>query len=190
MSFNTVTIVGNLGRDPELRYTPSGTAVCNISVATTEKRKKGGTVEEITTWFRATIWGAMAENAAKYLQKGSAVYLSGPLRKEEYTDKDEVNRVSLEVNVREMQFLSGGSRKQEEESDDDGYTGEDEGDEDDFDPDDEEEEVPVRRSAAKATSKKAPARKVIAAKKAPAKAAAKKPAAKKRPRDDDDYPAF
>jgi single-strand DNA-binding protein len=71
MSFNKITIVGYLGRDPELRYTPQGTAVCNLSVATTEKRRNArGETEEHTIWFRVSAWGRQAEVAAEYLAIG------------------------------------------------------------------------------------------------------------------------
>src|SRR5215510_2152514 len=89
MSFNKITIVGYLGRDPELRYTPQGTAVCNFSVATTEKRRNArGETEEHTIWFRVTAWGRQAEVANEYLAKGRQVYVDGRLRLEEYTDRE------------------------------------------------------------------------------------------------------
>ncbi|MCI0389687.1 MAG: single-stranded DNA-binding protein [Acidobacteria bacterium] len=126
MSFNKITIVGYLGRDPELRYTPQGTAVCNISVATTEKRKNvAGETEEHTTWFRVTLWGRQAEVAAQYLAKGRQVYVEGRLRLEQYTDRDGNPRTSLEVNGTDIQFLgqgngattvaNGNGRREEEE---------------------------------------------------------------------------
>jgi single-strand DNA-binding protein len=106
MSFNKITIVGYLGRDPELRYTPQGTAVCNMSIATTEKRRDAsGETEEHTIWFRVTAWGRQAELAAEYLAKGRQVYVEGRLRREEYTDREGVQRTSLEVNVSDIQFL-------------------------------------------------------------------------------------
>ena len=106
MSFNKITIVGYLGRDPELRYTPQGTAVCNMSIATTEKRRDArGETEEHTIWFRVTAWGRQAELAAEYLAKGRQVYVEGRLRREEYTDREGVQRVSLEVNASDIQFL-------------------------------------------------------------------------------------
>lgn len=109
MSFNKIIIVGNLGRDPELRYTPQGTAVCSFSVATNEKRKdKTGDLQDVTTWFRITLWGKQAENASKYLTKGKPVYIEGRLRVEEYTDREGAQRYSLEVQGTEMQFISGG----------------------------------------------------------------------------------
>jgi len=106
MSFNKITIVGYLGRDPELRYTPQGTAVCNMSIATTEKRRNaGGETEEHTIWFRVTAWGRQAELAAEYLAKGRQVYVEGRLRREEYTDREGIQRTSLEVNASDIQFL-------------------------------------------------------------------------------------
>jgi len=106
MSFNKITIVGYLGRDPELRYTPQGTAVCNFSVATTEKRRNArGEQEEHTIWFKVAAWGRQAELAAEYLAKGRQVYVEGRLRREEYTDREGVQRTSLEVNASDIQFL-------------------------------------------------------------------------------------
>ena len=106
MSFNKITIVGYLGRDPELRYTPQGTAVCNFSVATTEKRKNArGEQEEHTIWFRIAAWGRQAELVAEYLVKGKQVYVEGRLRREEYTDREGIQRTSLEVNASDIHFL-------------------------------------------------------------------------------------
>ncbi len=109
MSFNKIIVIGNLGRDPELRYTPQGNAVCDFSVATNEKRRdKSGELQSVVTWFKITLWNKQAENASKYLTKGSSVYIEGRLRIEEWTDRDGNNRYSLEVNATDMQFLSGG----------------------------------------------------------------------------------
>jgi single-strand DNA-binding protein len=106
MSFNKITIVGYLGRDPELRYTPQGTAVCNLSVATTEKRRNArGETEEHTIWFRVSAWGRQAELAAEYLAKGRQVYVEGRLRLEEYTDREGNPRTSAEVNASDIHFL-------------------------------------------------------------------------------------
>jgi single-strand DNA-binding protein len=114
MSFNKITIVGNLGRDPELRYTPQGNAVCNFSVATNEKRRdKNGEMQDITTWFRITLWGKQAENASKYLTKGSPIYVEGRLKVEEWTDRDGKGRYTLEVSATDMQFISAGARGDE-----------------------------------------------------------------------------
>lgn len=106
MSFNKITIVGYLGRDPELRYTPQGTAVCKLSVATTERRRAAsGDTEEHTTWFRVTVWGRQAELANEYLGKGRQVYIEGRLRLEEYADREGNPRISPEVNATDIQFL-------------------------------------------------------------------------------------
>jgi single-strand DNA-binding protein len=100
-SFNKVTICGFLGRDPELKYTPQGTANCKLSVASTEKRQD----KEFTTWFRITVWGKQGELCNEYLAKGSQVYVEGRLRQEEYTDREGQKRTTLEVNASDVQFL-------------------------------------------------------------------------------------
>jgi single-strand DNA-binding protein len=106
-SFNRIIIVGYLGRDPEIRYTPDGQAVCNFSIATTERRKdRSGDAQDITTWFRVTLWGRKAEVANQYLSKGKQVYLEGTLRQEEWTDRDGLKRTSLVVNATDVQFLT------------------------------------------------------------------------------------
>src|ERR1043165_717339 len=109
-SFNKIIIVGNLGRDPELRYTPQGTAVCQFSVATNERRRdKSGEQQDITTWFRITAWGKQAETASKYLSKGRKVYIEGRLHMEEWTDREGKARQTLEVNASDVQFLDSAS---------------------------------------------------------------------------------
>ena len=109
MSFNKIIIVGNLGKDPELRYTPQGKAVASFSIATNEKKKDAsGQYNNITTWFRVTLWGTQAEAASKYLTKGSPVYIEGRLRVEEYTDRENQKRQTLEVTATDMQFIGGG----------------------------------------------------------------------------------
>lgn len=110
-SFNKITIVGNLGRDPVLRYTPQGTAVCDFSVATTERRGGAGG-EEITTWFKVTVWNKQAEVVNQYLSKGRQVYVEGRLRLEEYQDREGQKRTQLAVTATDIQFLS--SRGSEE----------------------------------------------------------------------------
>ena len=108
-SFNRITIVGYLGRDPELRYTPDGTPVCDFSVATTERRKdRSGEFQDITTWFRVTVWRKQAELAGQYLAKGRQVYVEGRLIQREYQDRDGNTRYSLEVTASDVQFI--GSR--------------------------------------------------------------------------------
>jgi len=106
MSFNRIIIVGNLGRDPELRYTPQGTPVCNFSVATNERRRdRAGEAQDITTWFRVTVWGRQAETAAKFLTKGRPIYVEGRLRVEEWTDREGRPRYTLEVHATDLQFI-------------------------------------------------------------------------------------
>lgn len=110
-SFNKIMIVGFLGRDPELRYSPQGTAVCNFSIATTEKRKDrngDGDQEDVTTWFKVTAFGRQAELAHEYLKKGNPCFVDGRLRQEQYTDREGNTRYSLEVTASDIQFL--GSR--------------------------------------------------------------------------------
>lgn len=109
MSFNKIILVGNLGRDPEIRYTPQGDAVCSFSMATNEKKKdKSGEMQNVTTWFKVTLWRRQAETASKYLTKGSPVYIEGRLRIDEWTDRDQNKRFTLEVQATDMQFISAG----------------------------------------------------------------------------------
>ena len=109
MSFNKVIVVGNLGRDPEMRFTPQGTPVCTFSVATNEKRKdKAGEPQDFTTWFRVTVWGKQAETVSKYLTKGRSVYVEGRMHVEEWTDKDGRARYTLELNASDVRFIDGG----------------------------------------------------------------------------------
>ena len=106
MSYNKIILIGNLGRDPELSYTPQGTAVCKFSVATNERRRdKAGEQQDITTWFRVTVWGKQAENVSKYLSKGRRVYVEGRLHVEDWTDRDGKQRYTLEVNATDVHFL-------------------------------------------------------------------------------------
>lgn len=105
-SFNKIIIVGYLGRDPELRYTPDGTPVCDFSVATTERRKdRSGEPQDITTWFRVTAWRRLAELANQYLTKGKQVYVEGRLIQKEFQDRDGNTRFNLEVTASDIQFL-------------------------------------------------------------------------------------
>ena len=105
-SFNRITIVGYLGRDPDLRYTPQGTAVCNFSVATTERKKdRAGEFQDVTTWFNVSLWGTRAESTNQYLAKGKLVYIEGRLTQREYQDRDGNTRTSLDVNASDLQFI-------------------------------------------------------------------------------------
>jgi len=110
MSFNKIIVIGNLGRDPEMRFTPQGTPVCSFTMASNERRKdKAGEPQDVTTWFRVTVWGKQAETASKYLTKGRQVYVEGRLHVEEWTDRDGKPRHTLEVNATDVRFLDGGS---------------------------------------------------------------------------------
>jgi single-strand DNA-binding protein len=109
MSFNKVIVVGNLGRDPELRYTPQGTPCCTFSIASNERRRgrDGAEMQDVTTWFRVTVWGKQAETVSKYLTKGRSVYVEGRLHVSEWTDKEGKPRYTLEVNATDVQFIGG-----------------------------------------------------------------------------------
>jgi single-strand DNA-binding protein len=110
MSFNKIIVVGNLGRDPELRYTPQGTAVCSFTMASNERRKdKNGMQQDSTTWFRVTVWGKQAETVSKYLSKGRSVYVEGRLHLEEWQDRDGKQRTTLEVNATDVHFIDSGT---------------------------------------------------------------------------------
>ncbi len=117
MSFNKIIVIGNLGRDPELRYTPQGTPVCSFTLATNEKRKdRAGETQDFTTWFRVTLWGRQAETASQYLTKGKSVYIEGKIRLEEWTDREGKPRHTLEVHATDMQFIGTGNRNEEIQS--------------------------------------------------------------------------
>jgi single-strand DNA-binding protein len=109
-SVNKVILVGNLGRDPETRYLPSGEAVTNISVATTDtwKDKTSGEKKEQTEWHRVAFFGRLAEIAGEYLKKGSQVYIEGQLRTRKWQDKEGKDRYTTEIRADSMQML--GSR--------------------------------------------------------------------------------
>jgi single-strand DNA-binding protein len=106
-SVNKVIIVGNLGADPETRYTPGGDAICNIRVATTDtwKDKATGEKKEATEWHRISFYGKLAEIAGQYLRKGSQVYVEGSLRTRKWQDKDGQDRYTTEIRADTMQML-------------------------------------------------------------------------------------
>jgi single-strand DNA-binding protein len=110
-SVNKVILIGNLGRDPEVRYTPSGSAVCNISVATTRnwKSKESGERVEETEWHRVVFYDRLAEIAGEYLKKGRPVYVEGRLKTRKWQDKDGVEKYTTEIIAEQMQLL--GSRE-------------------------------------------------------------------------------
>jgi single-strand DNA-binding protein len=105
-SLNKVMLIGNLGRDPEVRYTASGQAVASFNLATSEKFKnKSGEWEERTEWHRVTLWARLAEIAGEYLSKGKTVYIEGRLQTREY-EKDGIKRYTTEIVGEKMQMLS------------------------------------------------------------------------------------
>ena len=105
-SVNKVILIGNLGRDPEVRYMPEGGAVTNISIATTDTWKdKSGEKQERTEWHRVVLFGRQAEIAGEYLKKGRSVYIEGRLQTRKYTDKDGVEKYSTEIVADRMQLI-------------------------------------------------------------------------------------
>lgn len=108
-SVNKVILVGNLGADPELKYTPTNRAVCNLSIATSETFKdKSGARQEKTEWHRVVVWGEQAETANKYLAKGRSCYIEGRLQTRSWDDKDGKKKYSTEVVADRIVFLGGG----------------------------------------------------------------------------------
>ena len=113
-------IVGNLGQDPELKYTPTGIAVCNFSVAVnTRWTDKDGEKKEKVTWYRVAAWRGLAENCAQYLSKGRQVMVTGTVEASAWIDKEGEARASLELTARDVRFLggkgNGGNNEPEEE---------------------------------------------------------------------------
>ena len=108
-SVNKVIIVGNLGKDPEVRYMPSGSAICSVTIATSRqwKDKTSGERQEETEWHRVTFFDRMAEIAGEYLKKGRPVYVEGRLKTRKYTDKDGVEKYATEIIASDMQLLGG-----------------------------------------------------------------------------------
>jgi len=107
-SVNKVILIGNLGRDPEMRYLPSGDAVANLRIATTEKYKdKSGEMQEATEWHTVAFFGKTAEVCGQYLKKGSQIYVEGSLRTRKWQDKDGNDRYTTEIRGDRMQMLGG-----------------------------------------------------------------------------------
>ncbi len=110
MSVNKVILVGRLGQDPELKYTPSSMAVCNFTLATSESwNDKSGQKQERTEWHRVVVWGKLAELCGQYLAKGRQAYIEGALQTRSWDDKDGNKRYTTEINARTVQFLGGAS---------------------------------------------------------------------------------
>lgn len=108
-SVNKVIIIGHVGKDPEMRYSGAGDAICNLTVATTDtwKDKQTGEKKEQTEWHRVSMFGKLAEIACQYLKKGSLAYVEGSLRTREYTGKDGIKRYVTEIRADSMKMLGG-----------------------------------------------------------------------------------
>ncbi len=107
-SLNKVLLIGNLGADPEIRYMPSGDAIANLRIATTDTWKdKGGEKQERTEWHRVALFGKLAEIAGEYLKKGSAVYIEGRIQTRKWQDKEGQERYTTEIVANEMKMLGG-----------------------------------------------------------------------------------
>ena len=107
-SINKVTLIGNLGKDPEIKYMPSGDAIANLTLATTESWKdKAGEKQEKTERHRISMFGKVAEVAGKYLKKGSSIYIEGKLQTRKWQDKDGSDRYTTEIIANEMKMLGG-----------------------------------------------------------------------------------
>jgi single-strand DNA-binding protein len=104
-SYNNATFVGNLGRDPELRYTPTGNPICGFSMAVNNRKKVNNEWVDDTLWVKVNVWGKQAEACSQYLSKGRPVLVSGPINVETWTDKDNNTRWNVVVNANQVTFL-------------------------------------------------------------------------------------
>lgn len=104
---NSVHLVGNLGQDPEVRFTQSGTAVCNLRLAISQRVKEGTEYKDVTEWVSVVVFGKTAENAGQFLKKGRQVFINGRMQTRKYTDKNGVEKYSTEVVANEVLFLGG-----------------------------------------------------------------------------------
>jgi single-strand DNA-binding protein len=112
MSFNKLIVVGNLTRDPELRYTAQGTPVCTVNVASNDRSRDPKTKEVVdaAVFFRGTVWGQKAETVAEHFEKGSEIYLEGRFKPEEWTDREGRQRVTFGIQVSDFNFTGGSNR--------------------------------------------------------------------------------
>ena len=112
---NKVMIIGNLGKDPEIRYTQAGSSVASFNVATTERFKdKNGQQQDQTEWHRIVAWSRLAEICGEYLHKGSKVYIEGKLQTRKWTDKNGNEKYTTEIIAREMKMLDGAGKQSED----------------------------------------------------------------------------
>jgi single-strand DNA-binding protein len=117
---NKAILIGNLGADPELRYTQAGQAVCDLRLATNRKfTTKDGTAREETEWHRVVVWGKQAEACKEYLSKGRPVYVEGRIQTREWVDRDDNKRWTTEVVAERVQFLGGGGGPRRSDGPDD-----------------------------------------------------------------------
>jgi len=115
MSYSHTTIIGNLGEDPKMRYTPDGTPVCNFSVAVNRQwTNQDGTKGEETTWFTVTTWQGLAESCNKYLKKGRQVFVAGKVTASAWKDREGEARATLELTARDVRFLGGANGEREQ----------------------------------------------------------------------------
>ncbi len=122
MSVNKVILLGRLGQDPELKYTPGGSPVCNFSLATTEAwTDKSGQKQEKTEWHRVVVWGKLAELCNQYLSKGRQAFLEGKLQTRSWDDKDGNKRYTTEILASTVQFIGGATASQSNQTVDQGY---------------------------------------------------------------------
>jgi single-strand DNA-binding protein len=113
MSVNKVIILGRLGQDPELKYTPGGMAVCNFTLATSESwADKAGQKQERTEWHRVVVWGKLAELCNQYLSKGRQAFVEGSLQTRSWDDKSGQKRYTTEINAKTVQFIGGATADQ------------------------------------------------------------------------------
>lgn len=109
--YHQTILLGNVGRDPELRYTPAGKAVCDLSVAVNEKWTDGeGKAQEKTTWYRVSCWNKLAENVNQYVKKGDRVFVTGRAAASAWIDNDGLARAQLELTAQEVKFLGKGEK--------------------------------------------------------------------------------
>lgn len=117
MSFNKITLLGNLTRNPELRYTQNGTPVCTLNLASNERERDHKTKELIdrATFFKATAWGQQAETISQHFERGSEIYIEGKFKPEEWTDRKGKQRVTFGIQVKEFNFTGGSNRNGQRE---------------------------------------------------------------------------
>jgi len=106
-SMSKIQIIGNVGRDPEMRMTPNGKPVCDFSVAVNRVQTGGGERTEQTDWYRVSCWGKQAETAQQYLTKGQSIYVDGRFTPRTYINKDNVEKLSLDISCNDFQMLGG-----------------------------------------------------------------------------------